>query len=77
MARGTSPTPPQLRLRQSEGGSENMYEAHQQLRRQGVALPVIQQFEQVVYDNRAPGSGQIGPFVQGADAIGAELHWIT
>lgn len=73
---GKNPTPPQLVLRQSEHGSENMYEGHQQLRRQGIPLPVIQKFERVVYENRTPGSGQVAPFVAGADAIGAELHWI-
>lgn len=74
--RGTSPTPLELKLTLSEGASENMYEAHMQLRRQGIQLPVIREFEQAVYNNRTPKSGQVGPFALAARAIGAKVHWL-
>ena len=76
MARGTNPTPPQLRPSYSYDFSKNLHEAHKQLQRQGVELTVIQQFEQVAYDNRTPGSGQVEPINKGAEAIGAEVHWL-
>jgi hypothetical protein len=65
-----------VRPSHSSDFAANLYDVHQQLRRQGVELSVIQQFEREAYDARTTESGQVEPINKGAGAIGAEVHWL-
>ena len=79
MSQGTEPTPPQLRLSYSHAFADNMFTASKDLRRQGVSVSTIQQFEKAAYELwvKSPESGQIDAFAKGAAAGGFELHWIN
>jgi len=74
--KGTDPTPPQLRLRYSKIGQENLESAVKQLSEQGVGSADLVRFRVLADELRSPESGQIEPLTQAAMSIGAEVHWI-
>lgn len=75
MSMGTNKTPPQIRVRQSKSGKENLELAMKQLLGQGVPVKDVTTFATVAESHANPTSGQIEPLAKAAEAVGAEIHW--
>lgn len=78
MAKGTDPTPVQLRFRLDQHGHMNKESGTKQLREQDVSSADVLTFMETADRLRreAKVAGQMDVLNSAAEAIGAEVHWI-